>query len=212
MRPRRSLLLALFAVTGCQAISGASDLRTGTPTGTTTTSGTGGVGGQGLELAEYGATIAECVYPSQPDPAQCEQSVGFGRMVIDTGTPIGPVNAYVAFRTDAAFAGGSVVGVELRLVAASEPEADGPASGEVFEVEPFTVPSLDLQVPQPLGLRLAPDQGAVHPGDTAAWALPAGLVGPDTDVFLGIFPGSNDGVRYWNGDGAVPPRLVVYWH
>ncbi len=74
----------------------------------------------------------------------------------------------------------------------------------------FTLADLSTTAPSTLGAQpLAPDQGATAVGDTVIFVLPSGVVAPDSALYLGLLPVSDNGVNYFNNDGATPPRLVV---
>jgi hypothetical protein len=170
------------------------------------------VDGAGTERFEYVATIAECLNPAIPDPAECKARNGAAELVIDLrdSTTNEPWQAYVRFDLDNAFAGKTITNVTLRLVATDANNAPGPESGEVWEVTPFTADSLDILVPLQLAdAPLAGSQGAVVNLQPIEWPIPARLVAPGGSVFLGLASLDENGVNYSNLAGPAPPRLLV---
>ena len=41
------------------------------------------------------------------------------------------------------------------------------------------------------------------------WSLPTTSVAANTSLYLGFIPASNNGVTYWNLNGATPPKLII---
>lgn len=58
------------------------------------------------------------------------------------------------------------------------------------------------------GAAVATDQGMVVRNQVVEFDLPTALIGPE-DLHLAIVNSTDQGVNYWNLDGAAPPRLVV---
>jgi hypothetical protein len=173
-------------------------------------SGAGGAPQQ--KTVQYFADVAACIDPMLPEPEACEVANGEDAMNIDENDTASahPYHAFVSFELDEAFAGRTVQQVTLRLVVASYAKSAGDQSGEIWEVEPFDELDLDDHAPEKVGTApLAQSGGPVTQGQVVEWALPVDLVAPEKDIYLGIFPVSDDGVDYWNDDGAVPPELVI---
>jgi hypothetical protein len=161
---------------------------------------------------EYVATIAECLDPEIPDPAECRGFNGPAQLVLDNSdsTTNDPWYGYVRFDLDGAIAGRTVTSVVLRLTATNDPKADGPNTGVVWAVDPFDLTSLTGTTPQHVGTTpLAGSQGSVVELEVVDWPLPAGAVVANTPVYLGLETPSGDGVNYWNLAGPDPPRLIV---
>lgn len=160
----------------------------------------------------YTAAVAECIDPTQPDPLACRNANGNAQLVIDLrdSTTNEPWHAYVRFDLDGELAGKTVTKLVLRLVVTNASNAPGPDSGSVFEVQPFTLASLSMTAPAKVGNAIAPSTGAVAAGDVVDFTLatPA-LARANSPVYLGLFPNDDDGVNYFNLDGAMPPRLIV---
>jgi hypothetical protein len=124
-----------------------------------------------------------------------------------------PIYAFLRFEVNGTIANKVVDAVTLRLTATDAPKAPGNASGEIWEVESFTMATLATTVPAKLGnTAISPNQGAVTQNQEISWPLPSGIVAPNTAVFLGLYPLSTDGVNYWNNDGAAPPQLIIDYH
>jgi len=171
----------------------------------------GGIDAPGAETLVYPAAIAACLDPGAPDPDVCTQVNGAEQLVIDTIDSVtgNPWYGYVRFDLDSAIANRTVTAVTLRVVATSAAKANGPSTGEVWAVQPFSLASLFTTAPAQVGGRLAPSQGTVTQLQVIDWPLPLATVSASGSVYLGLFPTSDDGVNYWNQDGTTPPRLVV---
>jgi hypothetical protein len=166
----------------------------------------------GSERFEYVASIAECLNPAAPDPAECKAKNGAAELVIDLrdSTTQEPWQAYVRFDLDDAFAGKTIANVTLRLVATNDDKAPGADSGEVWQVGAFTAASLGIIAPPPIGVApLAGSQGAVAKLQPIEWPIPPDLLSPGGSVFLGLVSSDDDGVNYSNLAGPTPPRLLV---
>jgi hypothetical protein len=77
-----------------------------------------GGGGPGPGTISYEASVAECIDPTLPDPAYCEQYTGADMLSVDlqeteTGNPS---NSYLRFDLDGVLDGHNVTDVKLRLV------------------------------------------------------------------------------------------------
>lgn len=159
----------------------------------------------------YTATVAECIAPMTPSPMLCRSLNGNAQLVIDIrdATTNQPWQAFIRFEVDDALQGKTITKVVLRMLTTTAANAPGPDSGSVFEVKPFTLSSLSMAAPDKVGAQLAGNQGAVGAADVVSWTLPPSLVTPGAPVYLGLFANDDDGVNYFNLDGATPPRLIV---
>jgi hypothetical protein len=182
---------------------------------------TGGSAGSsvdaGPQTVTYAASIAECISLTTPDPDACETATGVGLMSVDAqnsalpGTPAPQTAAFVSFAVDGVISGKQVLSVTLELTVASTPNANSPASGEVWEVASFTAQSLSTTVPAQQGSApIAADQGAVTQNQVVSWTLPTGIVSANQTVHLGIFPIANDGIDYV-ATGTDGPVLTVQY-
>ena len=130
----------------------------------------------------------------------------------DSGT-LKPIYAFLRFDVDDTIAGKTLDKVTLRLTASNTAKAASNASGEIWEVEPFTLASLSTTVPAKQGnMAISPNQGAVALNQVVNWSLPKGTVSANQSVYLGVYPLSSDGTNYWNNDGAAPPQLIIDYH
>jgi hypothetical protein len=159
----------------------------------------------------YGASIAECIDPGDPDPARCRAVNGAQQLVVDIrdSTTTRPWRGFVRFDTDDQLVGRVVTAVTLRVTATSDAKAPGPSSGEIFRSSPFDLSTLATTTPTRVGSPIAPSQGAVLRLEPVEWPLPVGIVAASSPVFLEINPLDDDGVNYWNSDGANPPELII---
>jgi hypothetical protein len=176
------------------------------------TGGVGGGGGAGPGTVVVGASIADCLDPTVPDPDQCELDHGVGIMTVDGSDGLNglPVYSFLRFDLDDTLTGKTVTAVTLRLTVPDTGSGDSPESGEVWEVEPFSRQDLFTAAPlQVGGAPLAMSQGAVALLDEVTWALPGDSVAPNSAVTLGLYPLVNDGADYWNLNGTLPPQLVI---
>ena len=165
--------------------------------------------GPGVKRFEYRAAIATCINPTQPDLTSCESLNGAGQLVVDgnDGTTNDPWQAYVRFDLDDAFAGKPIAKVTLRLKTTDDGKAQGPDSGAVWRVMPFTLQSLATQAPPTIGI-ISPTRGSLDANELVEFPLPIDIVGPS--VYLGIITDDQTGgVNYWNLSGPLPPTLVV---
>jgi hypothetical protein len=162
--------------------------------------------------APYGATVAACINQGNVDPDACEQRTGPGQMNVDEddGMTNLPNFAFLRFDLDAKLTGKTVDLVRLRLVVASGDKASSPRGGEVWQVAPFTASDLTMAIPAKVGLApVGAGKDAVTQGEPVDWVLPPALAQPNTSLFLGVFPQTDDGVSYWNSKGEEPPKLLV---
>lgn len=158
----------------------------------------------------FAATIAECTDPTAPDPAQCRAINGNDQLLVDgqDTTTTHPWHAFLRFATGSQLSGKTITSIKLRLTATDAADAMSPNSGEIWEVAAFTLAGLSTAEPTQVEL-LAPAQGPIVPLQTVDFVLPATIVKPNGNVFLGVFPTQNDGTNYWNNDGLTPPVLLV---
>ncbi|MCA9707361.1 MAG: hypothetical protein KDK70_16020 [Myxococcales bacterium] len=182
------------------------------PTSSTDTAADSSSGEPNVVLA-YTAALTGCNDPINLDPDLCEMLAQPypGAMTVDLDDRmIGPFHGYLRFDLDDALVPRAVVSVTLRLVATDDTSANGPSSGEVYAVEPFTYEDLFMLQPAPVGMALAPDQGAVDVGQVVEWPLPPDVLadGP-TSLYLGVFPLDTNGIDYWGAEGPQPPELLV---
>lgn len=188
--------------------------------------GDGGLGGQGGQGGVkppvdyvYPASIADCLVVS-PDvdtnPDHCAKLHVAGHMPVDVSSETAgglPVDSYVRFDLDGQLAGLRILAVKLQLTVGDWPQADGPNSGEIFEVTPFARADLFTAAPAQIGaMPIGATQGPAAIGQTVEWSLPVLLASAQGSVYLGIFHldnGEVNGVYYFNNSGTTPPRLVV---
>jgi len=160
----------------------------------------------------YTATVAECIDPVMPNPATCRSIKGNDQLVADgsDATTTHPWNAYVRFDLDQAFAGHTLETVHFQLTVTSDNLAPSGTSGSIWQVAMFDKPSLSTTVPANVGsAAIAPAQANVTNLQVVTFSIPTTLVTAGSSLYLGIITTSQDGVNYWNLDGANPPRLVV---
>jgi hypothetical protein len=160
----------------------------------------------------YVATVAECIDPTNPNPATCRSIKGNTQLVVDgkDATTADPWDAFIRFDLDDALQGRIITRVRLRLTSTNDSLAPGPDTGTPYHVSSFTLQSLSMKVPTKLGsMSLAASQGPVTASTSYDFELDAALAAPSSPVFIGLFPNAMDGVNYWNADGTVPPALVV---
>jgi len=168
----------------------------------------------GGDFVTYPASVAACVNVNVLSTDACETATGKGQMSVDQNDMGGVAEiSFVRFEIDGALAGKTIDTVTLELVVASTLNSAGDHSGEVWQVSPFTVGSLNMALPPKMGAtRVSPDQGSVMPLQVIKWQLPASIVTLNSGFFVGIFPTSMNSVAYWNTAGATPPRLVITYH
>ena len=160
----------------------------------------------------YPATVAECIDPGVPSPSHCKTVNGAQQLVLDIkdSATLNPWQSYVRFDLDGAIAGKTILKVGLRVVATDNGKAPGMNSGEVWNVQPFTLASLDMTTPAKIGmLPLAGSQGAVAKLQPITWPIPINVVAPNSGVFFGLITTASDGVNYWNLAGVDPPLLLI---
>ncbi len=192
-----------------ESTTDASSAASTTDASSSAASGTGGGGA----TAYYQATFAACNSDQDLVLANCEALAGAGAMYTDIMSVAGlPMHAYVRFDLDSQLAGKIVDGVTLRLTTTSGAGADSVSSGEIWQVMPFDQASLPMAQPATIGGVLGMDLGAVTFATDYYWGLPVTLAAASSPVFLGVISTSNDGVRYWNDQGMVPPLLIVNYH
>jgi hypothetical protein len=167
-----------------------------------------------VELS-YGATVADCVDPTIPDPDACAAEGGGIRMSVDleNGMTPTPRISFLRFDLDAQLTGMSVDSVELLLSVPVFAGAESTNSGEVWQVTEFDRAALFTAAPDKVGASpLAGSVGAVAQGQTVSFQLPSTLVSAGGTVYLGVFPLSTNGVDYFNSLGTVPPALLITAH
>lgn len=160
----------------------------------------------------YTATVAECIDPTSPNPDTCRSIKGNDQLTADgsDATTTHPWDAYVRFDLDAAIAGKAIQNVHFELTVTTASLAGAGSSGDVWQVTMFDKASLYITEPTKVGtLPIAPAQANVTNLQVVSFSIPTSLVAAGGQVYLGIITTSNDGVEYWNLDGATPPRLVV---
>ena len=161
-------------------------------------------------VASYVAAESECA-ATDIAPADCRREPTAVLVDADTGTG---TSIYLRFDLDQAFAAGTVRSVKLKLATAGSALAESARSGELWEVEPFTVASLASGLPGLVGATaLAADPGPVAPCSWTEWELPLTSASPGATLYLAITPGSSaqatDGASYVAKEGDAPPELVI---
>ncbi len=160
------------------------------------------------------ASLAACNEPLMPDPLTCTMSVAepLGQAITVDGDDmgLGPYNSYLRFDFGAELVPGAVTSITLEMTVTDSMSAGASSSGEVYEVEPFTLADLSMFQPMPLGAVLGPDQGAVVQGQVVQWPLPPDLLDDGrTSLYLGVLAIATSGVDYWSNDGLEPPVLII---
>jgi len=178
--------------------------------GSVSSASTGGSGGSSEPGAvNYGASVADCIDTSAPNPDNCAAEAGSGQMFIDTNFSANgqPRHIFIRFDLDGLVAGKTVTVAELHLTITDNTSVD---SGEVWEVTGFDRPSLFATVPSNVGGGpLAPAQGPLVNGQEVVFQLPPSLIVASAPVYLGLRPLSSDAPFYWNNSGTSPPQLHV---
>ena len=160
----------------------------------------------------YQATVAECVNPAMPNPDTCRSIKGNDQLVADgsDATTMQPWDAFVRFDLDGQIAGKMIKTVHFVLTVTNDSLAPSGTSGAIWQVAMFDKPSLYLAEPAKVGtMPVAPAQSSVAKLQAVTFTIPASLVAANSSLYLGIVNTSQDGVNYWNLDGANPPRLVI---
>lgn len=178
----------------------------------------------------YPATVADCIYTTlgpqneggggaggtpvpakRDDPDVCRNLHGGDQMGVDRVDSIAhrEAESFLHFDLDDRIVG-TVVDVTLALTVGDNPEADGPGTGDLWEVETFTRPDLFSGPPSRVGgSALVPSFGPVDKLEDVTWTLPTTLVTANGTVCLGLDPTSTNGVDYFTNAGATPPQLIV---
>jgi len=220
-------------LTACQLVAGIEDIEltsgssasassgagTGGTTGSSasssaTSSSASGAGGAPAPITvEYMASVTDCVNPASPNPDDCAQSAGAGKLRIDTddNNTHQPWEAYLRFDLDNQLAGRTPTKITLYVTTTSDSSAPSPNSGEIWEVGMFDRNSLFSSAPAKMGASsLAGDLGSVAKSMTCSWTLVSStLVGANKSVYLGLLPLSSDYALYYGKDGTTPPKLVI---
>lgn len=115
--------------------------------------------------------------------------------------------AFFRFDVPAQNEGGDVVAVTLVVTVADAAQSGSPSTGELAVAAPFDQASLQSAQPAIVDPEIGGDFGSVAPGDVVSWPILVELVVPGQALHLAIAPVLDEGVDYWNADGAAPPRL-----
>lgn len=113
------------------------------------------------------------------------------------------------FEIDAAVAGRTLTGIQLRLHTDGGASSNGPSAGELWQVTPFTRASLFSATPAKVGTAPLATGGSIGASEEIRFSVPRRLVTACAPVFLGIFPTTSDGIGYYDERGAIPPALLV---
>ncbi len=204
-------------------IGATSDAATSVATsaGSTTDGSTGDAGsssdtGPATQTATFPASYAACglLDAATPEPATCAGQSGMNAFTVDaevfSAAMPGGAAGFLIIPVGSRFVGHTVVEARLVLHTTAMGSSDSNQSGELWLVEPFDETTLQMVLPAPLGGGpLAPDQGPVAVDDVVAFVLPSDAIGPDADLYLGIFPSTPNGVDYDDHNGEQPPRIEI---
>jgi hypothetical protein len=166
----------------------------------------------GPQVVAFPATLAVCIDATALDPDACATHAGAGNFEADLHDAIldAEIRAFLRFDPDDSFANATILDVVLEFtVADGDPSAISATGGEIWRVEAFTLPDLSNGFPQTVGGRLAGDAGMVDLNTKARWTLPTDSVVASTALFLGLWPTSDDGVKYEDAAQPTPPTLYV---
>ena len=172
-------------------------------------------GGPVTQTASYPATYAACVMVDlmTPEPATCSSFTAPDGMTTDSVISammpeLGGSASLIHIPVGAEFDNHEIVEVRLRLH--TLPMTDSVQTGEIWVVEPFTPMSIEMALPLQLGAGpLAPNMGASLGDVDVVWVLPSDAVTANTDMYLGVFSVSNDGVDFYTHLGPSPPVIEV---
>lgn len=169
----------------------------------------------GVGTLVYAPVYAECLNPVEPDPRGCDDrhtmtvDADFRPAAGTSNTSLGPRAAYLRFDLDQQLAGRVIESAYMELNVADFDEAKSPQSGELWEVEPFDSSTTTIRSPARMGTNLAPSFGPIAAGAKVQLTVPPGKLRPNTSLYLGVLPASNDGVDYYDELGVKPPTLVI---
>ena len=162
---------------------------------------------------ELPATFSACRGTGDYGPAQCSAGATMpDALVIDLESDdLGlDLVACLIFTLDDTFAGQSVTQATLEVYTTGGVEAASIASGEVWAVEPFTTAEFELELPAKLGVEpLAPDPGAALIHQPIQWELPTEIAIPNTQLYLCVYPLSDDDVQFFSREGQRSPVLLI---
>lgn len=175
-----------------------------------------------VRTVSYVASVADCIEAvSQPQTGSCLSystlNDGPNELWVDIRrAQRRAFTIYLLFPLDSAIAGRVVDSVELQVTVTTYKNAAG-SGADVWEVYPFTAPSLYAQTPARVATTpLATTPGAALQGQTVVYALPVTTAKPNTPLYLSLSLPAGDGTGYWgtNGDPSAetPPKLIVTYH
>jgi len=156
---------------------------------------------------EVVATIAECLVEGTPDPAACEETVPFGRLVVD-GNPPPARTAYLRFDFEQTIDADAVQEVRLQLTVPDCEPCEGERPGDVYGVEAFELEDLSMAPPEIVDF-LVEGMGPVVRDEVIEIVLPADRLFPADRVHLALVPTTANEVHFFNTRGLEPPVLVV---
>jgi len=160
------------------------------------------------------ADIAVSVDPTATNPAAAPiDCTSPNTIVVDLEhEPAGmPRETYLRFPVPLDPAGGTVRFAWLQLSTCAAGACEGP-SGEVWTIEPFSLADVSNAPVARVGSSPMVVDGGVIPADeTILLRLPVDVVVPGSDLHLGLFPTSTNGVCYLDETSASPPTLLVFY-
>ncbi len=195
-----------------------SDTASGSTSGGSGSDSSGGSSTGGANTIDYEPLVCTCVGDAVLDPAECEDDAGLGQIKVDLedGATGQVQRGFFTIPLDDQFDGLDVVGLTLEITVSNDQSADTNDSGSVFVLDPFVFADLYTDpLPQPVGGAAVEPAGAsvgpVSQRQTVRWDLPTSLLTPNTTLYLGLFPNSTNGARYWScsGPDGSRPRLRV---
>ena len=169
----------------------------------------------GVGTVVYAPVYAECLNPVAPDARGCDDrntltvDSDFRPAAMVTSTSLGARGAFFRFDLDQQLVGRVIESAFLELNVADFDEAKSPQTGELWEVEPFDPATTSVRSPARVGANLAPSHGPVTPGTKVQLQIPPTKLRPNSSLYLGVLPSSNDGVDYYDKLGVKPPTLVI---
>lgn len=198
--------------------AGSVDTSSGTTSGGSGSESSEGSSSGGGTTIDYEPLVCTCVGDAALDPAECEDDAGPGQLKVDLedGATGQVQRGFFTIPLDAQFDGLDVVGLTLELTVSNDQSADTNDSGSIFVLDPYVFADLYTDpLPQPVGGAMvepvAASVGPVSQRQTVRWELPTSLLVPDTTLYLGLFPNSTNGARFWScsGPDGSRPRLRV---
>ena len=149
--------------------------------------------------------VAVCMSNMTLDVEDCTVNMATAGELRVLDSDLERIAIFMRFEPPAELDGADVTRADVKLVAAEA----GTSLGTLYQIEPFTLDSLEAGFPEAGGRPLAAPEGPVEAGDDVWFGFPNEVAESSGQLYFGLYPGDLSEMFYGGNESKTPPLLVV---